>query len=94
MASGQNLKAGTVVGKVTATSKYVAYDDDAVDGSQTAAGVVLEAVDASAADALVTMIARDAEVITEKLQWGAAVTTQGEKDAAVVDLAALGIIAR
>lgn len=92
--SGENLVAGTVIGKVTASGKYVGYDNDAADGSQVAAGILFDAVDASAADALGVAIVRLAEVDTDKLQWDAAVTTQGEKDAAIVDLAANFVIAR
>ncbi len=48
---GQALEAGAVLGKVTASGKYKAFDPAAVDGSEAAAGVLYGAVDASAADA-------------------------------------------
>jgi hypothetical protein len=92
--SGQVLEAGTVIGKVTASGKYKAYDNDAADGTQTATGIVVDSVDATGGDTLAAVLVRDAEVDQSKLKWGAAVTTQGEKDAAYVDLAALGIIFR
>ena len=92
--SGQVLEAGTVVGKLSSGGKYKAYDNDASDGTQAAVGIVIDAVDATGGDTLAAVIARDAEVDQTKLKWGAAVTTQGEKDAAYVDLAALGIIFR
>jgi len=92
--SGQNLAAGTVLGKITASGKYAAYDNDAADGTQAAAGVLLSAVDASGADAAGVAVVRHAVVATEALVWGAGVTTQGEKDAAYADFKAIGIVAR
>ena len=90
--SGQNLVAGAVVGKITASGKYTAYDNAAVDGSETAAGVLYAAVDASAADAAGVIIARDAEVNGEEIDWGA--ETGGDITAGIADLAAVGIIVR
>lgn len=94
VASGQNLAIGTVVGRVTATGQVRAYDNDAVDGSQTAVGVMVAAVNASAAATPGVMIARHAIVARESLVWGAGVTTQGERDAAYVELEAAGIVCR
>ena len=42
--------AGTVLGRVTATGKYIRYLNGAVDGSELAVGVLTEEVDAIAAD--------------------------------------------
>jgi hypothetical protein len=92
--SGQNLEAGTVLGKVSANGKYVAYDNDATNGSEVAAGVLLFAVDATSADTVGVAIKRAAIVATQALVWGAGVTTQGEKDAALADLELRGIVAR
>ncbi|WP_421792763.1 head decoration protein [Hyphobacterium sp.] len=51
IASGAGaLVAGTVLGKVTATGKFIASDEAAVDGSQTAAAILAVDVDATAAD--------------------------------------------
>ena len=91
--SGQNLAAGTVVGKVSASGKYIAYDDDNADGSQTAAGILYAAVDASAADAPGVIISRDAEVADGQLVW-AGTNDAGDKTAGKADLAALDIILR
>ena len=92
--SGQNLAAGTVLGKITTGGKYTAYDNDATDGSQTVAGILLNAVNATSADTAGVAIVRHAIVAKEGLIWGASVTTQGEKDAAYVDLKAIGILTR
>src|SRR5690349_10332020 len=67
--TGQNLGAMFVVGKITASGKYKEYDNAAADGSQAAAGVLIGAVDASAADELGVILARDAEVDYDTLQW-------------------------
>lgn len=87
--SGENLLTGQVLGKVTASGKYVAYDDVAVDGSETAVAVLYRDTDASAADKEALVIMRDAEVSAAKLVWGAADSAAG-----TVDLAASGVIAR
>lgn len=91
--SGENLEGGSVLGKVTASGKYVLSDADAVDGSEAAAAVLLNAVDASAGDSLGTVIVRDAEVDTDKLVWDA-LNDAGEKTTALAELLALGIVAR
>lgn len=48
--SGQDLAAGTVLGRITASGKFAAYSDVAVDGSEVAVAILGEACDASAAD--------------------------------------------
>ena len=48
--SGQNLKLGAVIGRVSATQKVKAIDPSATDGSEVAAGVVLQSIDASSAE--------------------------------------------
>ena len=47
-ASAVDYKIGEVLGQVTADSKYKQYDDAAVDGSETAAAIVLEDVSVAA----------------------------------------------
>jgi len=91
--SGQNLGAMFVVGKITASGKYKEYDNALADGSQAAAGVLIGAVDATSGDKKGVILARYAEVDYDTLQWKTAMS-QGDKDAGVADLAALGIIVR
>jgi hypothetical protein len=86
---------GLVLGRITATGKYVAYNDAAVDGSQTAVAVLYDEArnDTGAPiDVDVAAIVRDAEVRTADLDWNAqaapAIT------AGLADLATVGIIAR
>lgn len=91
--SGQDLPAMMVLGLVTATSKYAEYNGGLADGTETAVGVLLSAVDASAADVVGVAILRDAEIKLSALQWESGATQQ-EKDDAVADMLALGIIIR
>lgn len=100
IAQGQNLLPGAVLGKVTATGKYVAVDPangsgegGTPDGSQTAVAVLFAAVDTAAAEKPGVITARDAEVDAHALAWPAG-TTEPQKTAALAQLAAVGIVAR
>lgn len=83
------LEAGEVVGKVTASGKYVAWAPGASDGSQTVAGVLYAPVDATGADKPGVITARDAEVDAALLTY-----PSGQLAAATTGLLALGIIVR
>ena len=94
VAAGQNLPLGTVLGIVTASGKYKQIDPSAEDGSQVAAGVLLQNCDATLADrdnGLV--VARHAIVSDHALQWPTGITT-AEQQAAVAQLKALGVLVR
>jgi Bacteriophage lambda head decoration protein D len=91
--SGESLAAGAVLGKITASGKYKALDPAAVDGSEAAAGVLYDAVDASAADAEGVAIVRLAEVNVAELVWPDGITAP-QQTTALGELAALTIIAR
>ena len=91
--SGQDLQAGAVLGKVTASGKYRAVQPAGVDGSQTAVAILYGAVDASSADTPGTVINRDAEVRTDDLVWPGG-TTANQKATALAELLTLGIKAR
>ncbi|WP_454752073.1 head decoration protein [Cupriavidus necator] len=80
------LVPGTVMGKITASSKYVAYNNAAADGSEVAAAVLYADAPDLAVDQQAVVIARQAEVI------GAELT--GLDTPAKADLAAIGIIVR
>src|SRR3954464_1470002 len=73
--TGTPLKSGTILGKITATGKYKPQTLAAVDGSQTAAGILLVPVDAGAADKRAVLVARDAIVMQYGLIYGSDVTT-------------------
>ncbi|MEM5541762.1 head decoration protein [Sulfitobacter sp. AS92] len=94
IASGSGvLKAGAVLGMVTASSKLVPYDPAGVDGSETAVGILFEGCDATSADVRRTYTVRDAEVHAEMLTFANG-TTDNEKSTAMTALAARGIIGR
>ena len=92
--AGQNLPLGTVVGLVTATAKLKQIDPSATDGSQYAAGVLMQAVDATLIDREDgLMLARHAIVADHALAWPAAITA-AEKLAAIAQLKSIGILVR
>ena len=85
---------GTVLGKVTASGKYVASAVGASDGSQNPTAIPIYGADATSADVDVAAIVRDAEVNGHCLVYHADRDQPAEKAAANVALAALGIIVR
>ena len=94
VASGQNLVLGTVVGVVTATGKVKQFDPSAEDGTQVAAGVLLQPCDASTADRSDGLVvARHAIVSDHALAWPEAITS-AEQLAAIAQLKALGVLVR
>lgn len=86
-----NLPLFRVLGRITATGKLTNYTPGAVDGSQTACAVLISAVDASAADAAATVIDWTATFARQRLNYGAAVTTDAHRTAAIEALKARGI---
>ena len=73
--SGQDLVAGAVIGKVTASSKYVAFDNAGTDdGRRTAAGILVGAVDASGGDTKGLALLRGPAVVNKNdLTWAAGI---------------------
>ena len=92
--SGQTIKAGNVLGKVTASGKYKLVTVAASDGSQNGVAVAIYDVDASGGDTYAAAIVRDAEVNKNLLTYGADVDTSPEQLAVQTSLATVGIIAR
>ncbi len=86
LAPTTGLEPGTILGRITATGKYVAHDPAASDGSQNVACVLYAAVKASPNDQRAVAIARRAEVSAPQLT--------GLSGAAAAGLAALRIIVR
>jgi hypothetical protein len=93
VASGQSLATGTVIGIITASGKVTQLAPGASDGSENAAGVLLNAVDASAADKGGVIIARHAICSDKGLVWPGSITGP-QKAAAINQLKALGIVVR
>lgn len=84
--TGVALAAGTVMSKLTATGKYVVYDDVGADGSEVAAGVLYDNLPAFTGDVAAVVHVRDCEVNQQCLT--------GYNANAKADLAALGVIVR
>ncbi len=95
VASGAGVIApGSVLGKITASGKYLVSAIGATDGSQTAAAVSLYGCDATSADQKIAAILRDAEVNGNILTYHADRDQAAERAAARADLAAVGVIVR
>lgn len=93
IASGSGVvTTGLVLGRVTASGKYKPLDPAATDGTQNAAAIVLNRVDATAADAETAILVGNAQIVPSQLTWPAAADTTNERNAALAQLAALGII--
>ena len=87
---------GKVLGQHAGTGKYLEYDNAGSDGTETASGILyseLANADVSAADFTGVIVNMDAEVRLADLTWASG-ASQGDKDAGVADLKALGIKAR
>ena len=94
VASGQTLPLGAVVGIVIAIGKVKQIDPSATDGSQYAAGVLMQPCDAALIDREDgLMVARHAIVADHALTWPAAITV-AEKQAAILQLKSLGVLIR
>ena len=85
-AAAAKLAPGTLLGKLTAGGKLVAYSNAASDGSETAVGILYALAPDLTTDQFVTYIARNAEVKRNTLTG---LDTAGE-----ADLAARGIVVR
>jgi hypothetical protein len=93
---------GTVLGKVTATGKYIVSKQGAADGSQTPAAVVLfdsfgavkdAAIPATTDTKVIALVRGKAIVAKEALKLDASFSTAPQKQAAYDALKALGIFA-
>ena len=94
VAAGQALALGAMIGMITATGKIKELDPSATDGSQFAAGVLLQACDAHLADRDDGLIvARHAIVADHALIFPLEITS-AEKHVALQQLKNLGILAR
>lgn len=91
--SGEVLGPGAVLGMVTASGKYVELNPGGADGSEVAAAILYEGVDATAADTTRTALLRDAEVNGGEIVWPDGITGP-QKTTAIGQLAALGILVR
>lgn len=82
------LEAGAVLGKITASGKYVAYNDDGTDdGRRTVAGILMTDIDATGADVTTaTALVRGPAMVNKNdLVWLGAVDA-GERATAIAAL--------
>jgi hypothetical protein len=94
VASGQVLPLGAVIGIQTASGKVKVVDPSATDGSQVAAGVLLQAIDAASSDKKSGIaVVRHAMVSDRGLVWPSAMTA-AEKATATQQLKTLGVLVR
>ncbi|WP_085440256.1 head decoration protein [Magnetofaba australis] len=90
---GQTLSLGSVVGVVSATGNIQALDPAAVDGTEVAAGVMIQDAAPSGADGEGLLIARHAIVADHALVWPVGIT-ENEKASATGQLIKAGILVR
>ncbi len=91
--AGQNLAAGAVLGRITASGKLTLLAPAASDGSQIAVGLLPRPGDATTGDLGATFIARAAEVNESLCTWPAGITGP-QRVSARSQLAALNIACR
>ena len=95
LASGTNYPLGAVLGRITANGKYTLSPATGADGSETAVAVLLEAVDATAADQVGLVAARGPVIVSkDRLVFDASVDLAAEIADKHDQLAAAGIVAR
>lgn len=96
--SGTSYALGSVLGKITASSKYRLSPAATVvgdEGAETAVAVLIEAVDASAADKTGVIVARGPAIVSKAaLVFDASVDQAAEIAAKHAQLAAAGIVSR
>ncbi len=96
--AGTSYPLGAVLGRITASGKYRLSPATEVvgdEGAETAIAVLLEAVDATAADRTGLIAARGPVILSKAaLAFDASVDQTAEKTAKHVQLAALGLVAR
>lgn len=94
VAAGQVLALGAVVGMITATGKVKELDPSATDGSQFAAGVLLQACDAHLADRDDGLIVARHAIVADHVLVFPVEIAGAEKQAAIQQLKNLGILVR
>ena len=93
--AGTAYPVGAVLGKITASGKYKLATSGGSDGAQTAAAVLLYAVDATEADATAIILARGPAIVSKAALVFDATVDDGAKIATKHgQLTALGIIPR
>ena len=93
--TGVESGSGTLLGKLTASGKYVPSPATGADGSQTAVAILAYAVDATSADVTdAVIVANDAEVKKPMLIYHSSVDDDTKRNAKLAQLRAVNIKAR
>ena len=93
--TGTSYKLGSVLGQITASGKYQLSPDSGADGSQTAAAVLVEAVDATGGDKAGVVIKRGPAIVSrDELVFAATVNDATKIVTKIGQLTTLGIVAR
>jgi len=93
--AGTNYPVGAVLGRITASGKHKLATSGGADGAQTAAGVLLYAVDATGADATGIVLARGPAIGSRAvLVFDATVDDAAKITTKLGQLVSLGIAAR
>lgn len=96
--AGTDYQIGSVLGQITASGKYILSPAAVVagsEGAETAAGVLIAAVDATGGDKAGLIVKRGPAIVAQdELVYDASVDTQSEIDAKRAELADLGIVPR
>lgn len=79
---------------ISGSGKYVAANPTLVNGAAKAAAVLINDDDATAADVDTLILKRQAVINRNNLIWDASINTAGERQTAVDELEAIGIVAR
>jgi hypothetical protein len=92
---GTNYQIGSVLGQIASSGKYKLATATGSDGGQNAAGVLIEAVDASDGDRSGVIIRRGPAIVAKSaLVFDASVDDAPKTEAKLTQLVALGIVAR
>lgn len=90
VASATDLKVGSVLGKITASGKYVPRNPAAVDGSEVAAAIVLENISVAATtDTAVTVLVRGNAIVKKAGLVFDVAHNAGQQAAAIAEIEAL-----
>jgi hypothetical protein len=93
VADGQTLSLGSVVGLQTADGKIRVLDPAATDGTETAAGVMIQDAAPSGTDGEGVAVVRHAILADHALAWPGGIT-EVEKTTAIGQLKAIGVLVR
>ena len=93
LASG-NLQPGPILGKIPASGKYAAHDPAAANGTQTAAAILWDSVDASGGDTNAVVLIRGPAIVNQYEISILGTPTAPQIAAAHAALLAIGILVR